>query len=132
MTKSPRKNVPDVGFELGAACMPSELASDRATALGLTHFEPGQLVGGAKTRDPREKTPDHPQAEQGLSHMWPELGLNPQWWVRALKISGLNHSTTGAAMEIIITKTQFYFYLYVILKVHIIYMCVLYLFSLHN
>ena len=34
MTKSPRKNVPDVGIELGAACMPSELASDRATAPG--------------------------------------------------------------------------------------------------
>ena len=32
MTKSPRKNVPDVGIELGAACMPSELASNRATA----------------------------------------------------------------------------------------------------
>ena len=38
MTKSPRKNVPDVGIELGAACMPSELASDRATA-------PGHLSG---------------------------------------------------------------------------------------
>ena len=34
MTKSPQKNVPDVGIELGAACMPSELASDRATAPG--------------------------------------------------------------------------------------------------
>ena len=34
MTKSPRKNVPDVGIQLGAACMPSELASDRATAPG--------------------------------------------------------------------------------------------------
>ena len=34
MTKSPRKNVPDVGIELGAACMPIELASDRATASG--------------------------------------------------------------------------------------------------
>ena len=32
MTKSPRKNVPDVGIELGAPCMPSELASNRATA----------------------------------------------------------------------------------------------------
>ena len=32
MTKSPRKNVPDVGIELKAACMPSEHASDRATA----------------------------------------------------------------------------------------------------
>ena len=35
MTKSPRKNVPDVGIELGATCMPSEHASDRATAPGL-------------------------------------------------------------------------------------------------
>ena len=35
MTKPPRKNVPDVGIELGAACMPSELASDRATAPGI-------------------------------------------------------------------------------------------------
>ena len=34
MTKSPRKNVPDVGIELGVACMPSELASDRPTAPG--------------------------------------------------------------------------------------------------
>ena len=31
MTKFPRKNVPDVRIKLGAACMPSELASDRAT-----------------------------------------------------------------------------------------------------
>ena len=31
MTKSPPKNVPDVGIELGAACMPSGHASDRAT-----------------------------------------------------------------------------------------------------
>ena len=36
MTKSPWKNVPDVGIELGAACMPSELASDRATTPGLS------------------------------------------------------------------------------------------------
>ena len=34
MTKSPRKNVPDVGIELGATCMPSGHASDRATAHG--------------------------------------------------------------------------------------------------
>ena len=32
MTKSPRKSVPDVGIELGAACMPSWHASNRATA----------------------------------------------------------------------------------------------------
>ena len=43
----------------------------------FTHFEPSQSLGGAKTGDPREKTPDHPQAELGLSHMWPELGSNP-------------------------------------------------------
>ena len=34
MNKSPRKNVPDVGIELGAACMQSGHASDRATAPG--------------------------------------------------------------------------------------------------
>ena len=34
MTKSPRKNVLDVGMELGAACIPSGHASDRATAPG--------------------------------------------------------------------------------------------------
>ena len=34
MTRSSRKNVPDVGIEPGAACMPSEHASDRATAPG--------------------------------------------------------------------------------------------------
>ena len=32
MTKSPRKNVPDVGIKLGAVCMPSGHAFDRATA----------------------------------------------------------------------------------------------------
>ena len=35
MTKSPRKNVLDMGIEPGATCMPSEHASDRATAPGL-------------------------------------------------------------------------------------------------
>ena len=34
MTKSPRKNEPDVGIELGAACMQSGYATDRATARG--------------------------------------------------------------------------------------------------
>ena len=29
----------------------------------FTHFEPSQLLGGAKMGDTREKTPDHPQAE---------------------------------------------------------------------
>ena len=34
MTKFPRKNGPDMEIELGAACMPSKHASDRATAPG--------------------------------------------------------------------------------------------------
>ena len=36
MTKSPLKNVPDVGIELGAACMPRGHVSNRATMPGLT------------------------------------------------------------------------------------------------
>ena len=43
----------------------------------FTHFEPSQSLGGAKTGDPREKPPGHPQAELDLSHMRPELGSNP-------------------------------------------------------
>ena len=66
-----------------------------------THFEPSQSIGGAKMGDPREKTPYHPQAELGLSHMWPKQGSNLQrWdvkWFRVLKSSVLNHSTMGAA-----------------------------------
>ena len=48
----------------------------------------------------REKPPDHPQAELGLSHMRLDLGSNPQLWderLRALKIRDLNDSATGAA-----------------------------------
>ena len=60
-----------------------------------------QSFGGAKTGDPWEKKPDHMQAELGLSHMWPELGSNPQRWdderFKALKISGLNHLATRPA-----------------------------------
>ena len=66
----------------------------------FTHFEPSLLLGGAKMGDPQEKTPDHQQAELGLSHMFPKLGSNQQqWddeWFRALKISYLNHWATGA------------------------------------
>ena len=55
----------------------------------------------AKTGDPREKPPDHPQAELVLSHIWLELGSNPQRWdderIRTLKISGINHSATWTA-----------------------------------
>ena len=37
--------------------------------LRAVNFEPSQSLGGAKTGDPREKLPDQPQAELGLSHM---------------------------------------------------------------
>ena len=47
----------------------------------FTHHEPSQSLGGVKTGRPREKTHDHPQAALGLSHMWHELGSNPQSWV---------------------------------------------------
>ena len=49
--------------------------------------------------DPRENTPDYPQAELGSSPMWLELGSNPQWWddkrFRALKISDLDNLAQG-------------------------------------
>ena len=35
----------------------------------FTHFQLSQSLGGAKMGDPREKMPDHPQAELGLSHV---------------------------------------------------------------
>ena len=33
------------------------------------HFEPSQSLDAAKTGDPQNKPPCHPQAELGLSHM---------------------------------------------------------------
>ena len=64
----------------------------------ISHFEPSRS-DGEETGDSREKPLDHPQAELGLFHMWPEPGSNPQRWdderFRALKISVLNHSATG-------------------------------------
>ena len=44
----------------------------------FTHFQPSQSIAGAKTGDPREKPPGHPQAELGLSHMLPKQGSSPQ------------------------------------------------------
>ena len=70
------------------------------------------IIRWAKTGDPREKPPDHLQAEFGFSHMWPELGSNPQRWdderFRLLKFSGLNHSATGAASW----QTAFFFFFF--------------------
>ena len=39
----------------------------------FSSYETGQSVGGAKPGEPLT----HPQAELGLSHMWPEPGLEP-------------------------------------------------------
>ena len=44
----------------------------------LTHFEPSQSLGGAKTGDRREKPSGRLQAELDLSHTLPMLGSNPQ------------------------------------------------------
>ena len=58
----------------------------------FAHFEPSQWLGGAKTGDIREKTPNHLQAE-------PKLGSNPQWWdnerFRALKMGALTTRPQG-------------------------------------
>ena len=35
----------------------------------FTRLELSQSLGGAKTGEPQEKPPDHPQAKLGLSHM---------------------------------------------------------------
>ena len=55
----------------------------------FTHFQPSQLLGGAKTGDPKK---NHLQAEFDLSHMWPELGLSPQRWDK--RFSALKNSLT--------------------------------------
>ena len=44
----------------------------------FSSYETGQSVGGQKRENPREKKHlAHPQAELGLSHMWPVRGSNP-------------------------------------------------------
>ena len=68
----------------------------------LFHSVWAESIIAAKTGDPQNKPPGHPQAELGLSHMWPELCLNPHRWDDErfkvlIVISGLNHSGTGAA-----------------------------------
>ena len=48
----------------------------------FSSYETGQSVGGAKMEEFQEKHLTHPQAELGLSHMWPERDSNPhqtQW-----------------------------------------------------
>ena len=57
----------------------------------FTHFELKQLLGGAKTGDPREKTPEHLQAELGLCHV-----IQARIERTALKISDHYHSAMGS------------------------------------
>ena len=68
----------------------------------FTHFEPSHSLGGAKTGDPREKTPDHPK--QNLACLiCEELGLNPQQRddepLRVQKINILNHSAMECLLQ---------------------------------
>ena len=43
----------------------------------FSSYETGQSVGGRKREDPEKNHLAHPQAELGLSHMWPDRGSNP-------------------------------------------------------
>ena len=43
----------------------------------FSSYENGQSEGGAITGEPLETHLAHPQAELGLSHMWPERSSNP-------------------------------------------------------
>ena len=43
----------------------------------FSSYETDQSVGGRKREDPEKNHLAHPQAELGLSHMWPERGSNP-------------------------------------------------------
>ena len=43
----------------------------------FSSYETGQSVGGRKRENPEKNHLAHPQAELGLSHMWPERGSNP-------------------------------------------------------
>ena len=43
----------------------------------FSSYETGQSVGGRKREDPEKNHLAPPQAELGLSHMWPERGSNP-------------------------------------------------------
>ena len=70
----------------------------------FSHFEPSTSPEVERKRDePREKPPDHPHAELGLSHLWPELGSNPQRWdddrFRTLTISVLTTRPRGVKMS---------------------------------
>ena len=43
----------------------------------FSSYETGQSVGGRKRENTEKNHLAHPQAELGLSHMWPERGSNP-------------------------------------------------------
>ena len=48
----------------------------RPVKIILLNLSRANLKLGRKREIPEKKPPDHPQAELGLSHMWPELGVN--------------------------------------------------------
>ena len=59
----------------------------------FTHFELSRSLGWSKTGHPREKTPDHPQAELVTRSRLEPTAVRYERF-RALKISGLNPSAT--------------------------------------
>ena len=77
-----------------------------ATLSRLFHSYRDEPIGRwGETGVPQENHLTHPQAELGLSHMWPVRGLNlhqTQWWddwmiewLRALKFSDLTHGVAS-------------------------------------
>ena len=43
----------------------------------FSSYETGQSIGGRKRENPEKNNLAHPQAELGLSHMWPVQALKP-------------------------------------------------------
>ena len=56
-------------FIFGGGCGAGGEGGGSARQDYFTHFEPSQSLDAAKTGDPQNKPPGHPQAELGLSHM---------------------------------------------------------------
>ena len=88
MIKSPRNNVPDVGIELGAACMPRGHASDRATAPGALEKE--DRIDEIK----KKEQPTRPAPDASTAGPCPIIGQNsrtPRRWKLSSTITRPNH-----------------------------------------
>ena len=75
----------------------------------FSSYETGQSVGEQKRENPEKKHLAHPQAELGLSHMWPVRGVRVHTrhssnMMEGLRNSALNRSATGAATSGIVPQ----------------------------